>query len=97
MAKHTGKPAKMGGNSLSPQKGLASKITKKFVDKIIEGGKNKKGEKGVKGGKFTCLDIGFKNNDQLKTNTDLQMPALECCCRGESAKIEFKVNSLGEI
>jgi hypothetical protein len=32
--------------------------------------------------KFTCLDIAFKNNDQLKTNTALQM---------ESAKIEFKV------
>lgn len=28
---------------------------------------------------------------QLKTNTALQMPALECCYRGESAKIEFKV------
>jgi len=32
--------------------------------------------------KFTWLDIAFKNNDQLKTNTALQM---------ESAKIEFKV------
>jgi len=32
--------------------------------------------------RFTCLDIAFKNNDQLKTNTALQM---------ESAKIEFKV------
>lgn len=32
--------------------------------------------------KFTCLDIAFKNNDQLKTNTALQMKA---------AKIEFKV------
>jgi len=29
-----------------------------------------------------CLDIAFKNNDQLKTNTVLHM---------ESAKIEFKV------
>jgi len=28
------------------------------------------------------LDIGFKDNDQLKTNTTLQM---------EAAKIEFKV------
>jgi hypothetical protein len=32
--------------------------------------------------RFTCLDIGFKNNDQLKTNTALQT---------EPAKIEFKV------
>ena len=32
--------------------------------------------------RFTCLDVAFKNNDQLKTNTALQM---------ESAKIEFKV------
>jgi hypothetical protein len=32
--------------------------------------------------KFTCLDIGFKNNDQLKTNTALHK---------EAAKIEFKV------
>jgi hypothetical protein len=76
---------------------LAPKITKKFVDKIIEGDKGdkgdkgEKGEKGEKGGKgeksvkcerFTCLDIAFKDNDQLKTNTSLQMKA---------AKIEFKV------
>jgi len=32
--------------------------------------------------KFTCLDIAFKNNDQLKTNTGLQM---------EAGKTEFKV------
>jgi adenine-specific DNA-methyltransferase len=32
--------------------------------------------------KFTCLDISFKNNDQLKTNTALQMKA---------ERIEFKV------
>ncbi len=32
--------------------------------------------------KFTCLDTAFKNNDQLKTNTALQM---------EAEKIEFKV------
>ena len=30
----------------------------------------------------TCLDTAFKNNDQLKTNTALQM---------EAEKIEFKV------
>jgi len=30
----------------------------------------------------TCLDAAFKDNDQLKTNTALQMDA---------AKIEFKV------
>ena len=51
---------------------LASKITKKFVDKVLA----------EKPEKFTCLDIAFKDNDQLKTNTALQM---------ESAKIEFKV------
>jgi adenine-specific DNA-methyltransferase len=51
---------------------LAEKITKKFVDKVLA-------EKPVQ---FTCLDIAFKNNDQLKTNTALQM---------EAAKIEFKV------
>ena len=50
--------------------------------------KVRKVKKGVKGGKgckcerFTCLDAAFKNNDQLKTNTALQM---------EAAKIEFKV------
>jgi len=32
--------------------------------------------------KFTCLDIGFENNDQLKTNTALHK---------EAAKIESKV------
>ena len=32
--------------------------------------------------KFTCLDMAFKNDDQLKTNTALQM---------DSAKIVFKV------
>jgi len=31
---------------------------------------------------FTCLDIAFMNNDQLKTNTVLHK---------EAAKIEFKV------
>ncbi|MHC4573442.1 MAG: site-specific DNA-methyltransferase [Planctomycetota bacterium] len=51
---------------------LAAKITKKFVDKILA----------EKPEKFTCLDAAFKNNDQLKTNTALQM---------EAAKIEFKV------
>ena len=51
---------------------LGSKITKKFVDKVLE----------EKPERFTCLDIAFKNNDQLKTNTALQM---------EAGKIEFKV------
>jgi hypothetical protein len=32
--------------------------------------------------KFTCLNLAFKDNDQLKTNTALQL---------EAAKIEFKV------
>jgi hypothetical protein len=32
--------------------------------------------------RFICLDIAFKKNDQLKTNTAMQM---------ETAKIEFKV------
>ena len=31
--------------------------------------------------RFTCLDIGFRNNDQLKINTALHT---------EAAKIEFK-------
>jgi adenine-specific DNA-methyltransferase len=44
---------------------LADKITKKLVEKIIKG----------KPEKFTCLDVAFKNNDQLKTNTALQMEA----------------------
>lgn len=51
---------------------LAPKITKKFVDKVLA----------EKPERFTCLDIAFKNNDQLKTNTSLQM---------EAEKIEFKV------
>jgi len=51
---------------------LAPKITKKFVDKVLS----------EKPERFTCLDIGFKNNDQLKTNTALQM---------EAGKVEFKV------
>ena len=51
---------------------LAEKITKKLVEKILK----------EKPERFTCLDIAFKNNDQLKTNTALQM---------EAAKIEFKV------
>jgi len=32
--------------------------------------------------KFTCLNVAFKNNGQLKTNTALQM---------EAEKIHFKV------
>ena len=51
---------------------LAEKITKKFVERIIK----------EKPEKFTCLDGAFKDNDQLKTNTALQM---------EAEKIEFKV------
>ncbi|MDD5063359.1 MAG: site-specific DNA-methyltransferase [Phycisphaerae bacterium] len=51
---------------------LADKITKKLVEKITK----------EKPERFTCLDIAFKNNDQLKTNTALQM---------EAEKIEFKV------
>ncbi|MBU1259677.1 MAG: site-specific DNA-methyltransferase [Planctomycetes bacterium] len=51
---------------------LADKITKKLVEKIIQ----------LKPEKFTCLDVAFKDNDQLKTNTALQM---------EAEKIEFKV------
>lgn len=51
---------------------LAGRITKKFVDKVLKD----------KPERFTCLDIAFKDNDQLKTNTALQM---------ESAKVEFKV------
>jgi len=51
---------------------LDLKITKKFVDKVLA----------EKPERFTCLDAAFKNNDQLKTNTALQM---------ENAKIEFKV------
>ena len=51
---------------------LAEKVTKKFIDKMIK----------EKPEKFTCLDAAFKDNDQLKTNTALQMDA---------EKIEFKV------
>jgi len=51
---------------------LAPKITKKFVEKVLS----------EKPERFTCLDIAFKNNDQLKTNTALQM---------EAEKIEFKI------
>ncbi|OHB77659.1 MAG: hypothetical protein A2Z25_04720 [Planctomycetes bacterium RBG_16_55_9] len=51
---------------------LDMKVTKKFVDKVLA----------EKPERFTCLDVAFKNNDQLKTNTALQM---------EGAKIEFKV------
>ena len=53
---------------------LDTKITKKFVDKVLS--------EEPKPERFTCLDAAFKNNDQLKTNTALQM---------EAAKIEFKV------
>jgi len=51
---------------------LAEKITRKLAEKILK----------EKPQKFTCLDTAFKNNDQLKTNTALQM---------EAEKIEFKV------
>ena len=51
---------------------LDLKITKKFIDMVLT----------EKPERFTCLDVAFKNNDQLKTNTALQM---------EAAKIEFKV------
>jgi len=50
----------------------ADKITKKLAEKILK----------EKPQKFTCLDTAFKNNDQLKTNTALQM---------EAENIEFKV------
>jgi len=53
---------------------LAGEITKKLVDKVLA----------EKPEKFTCLDTAFKNNDQLKTNTALQMKAQE-------PEIEFKV------
>jgi len=42
---------------------LDIKITKKSVDKVLA----------EKPERFTCLDAAFKNNDQLKTNTALQM------------------------
>ena len=45
---------------------------KKFADKIVKD----------KPQKFTCLDAAFKDNDQLKTNTALQI---------ESSKVQFKV------
>jgi adenine-specific DNA-methyltransferase len=51
---------------------LEDKITKKLVDAILK----EKPEKSL------CLDRAFENNDQLKTNTILQM---------EAEKIEFKV------
>ncbi len=51
---------------------LEEKITKGLVDKIL----SQKPEKCI------CLDRAFKDNDQLKTNTALQM---------EGEKIEFKV------
>ncbi len=51
---------------------LADKITKKLIEKVLK----------EKPERFTCLDIAFKNNDQLKTNTALQM---------EAEKIDFKV------
>jgi adenine-specific DNA-methyltransferase len=51
---------------------LAEKITKKLVEKVLKD----------KPERFTCLDVAFKNNDQLKTNTALQM---------EAEKIEFKI------
>jgi len=51
---------------------LRRKITTKLAEKKID----------VKPERFTCLDIGVKNNNQLKTNTALKM---------EAAKIEFKV------
>ena|SRR3990170_8835900 len=53
---------------------LDSKITKKFVDKVLED----------KPERFTCFDIAFKNNDQLKTNTALQM-------KSQEPEIDFKV------
>ena len=53
---------------------LADKITKKLAEKILK----------EKPQKFTCLDTAFKNNDQLKTNTALQMKAQE-------PEIEFMV------
>jgi len=53
---------------------LAPKITKKLVDKVLS----------QKPEKFTCLDIAFKDNDQLKTNTALQM-------KSQEPEIDFKV------
>ena len=51
---------------------LAERMTKTFVEKVLK----------EKPERFTCLDVEFKNNDQLKTNTALQM---------EAEKIDFKV------
>lgn len=51
---------------------LEDKITQKLIDNIIK----------AKPEKFLCLDKAFSGNDQLKTNTSLQM---------ESGKIDFKV------
>lgn len=51
---------------------LEKNITKSLIDKILK----------LKPEKFICLDRAFESNDQLKTNTALQM---------ESEKIEFKV------
>ncbi len=51
---------------------LEEKITKGLIEKITK----------TKPQKFLCLDRAFGNNDQLKTNTALQM---------EAEKIEFKV------
>jgi len=51
---------------------LEDKITQKFIDAIIK----------AKPEKVICLDKAFSGNDQLKTNTSLQMKA---------EKIDFKV------
>ena len=51
---------------------LEKSITKSLIDKILK----------IRPEKFICLDRAFESNDQLKTNTALQM---------ESEKIEFKV------
>jgi len=51
---------------------LEDKISKDFIDHVID----------QKPLKVICLDRAFAGNDQLKTNTHLQM---------ESAKIDFKV------
>jgi len=51
---------------------LEDKVTQKLIDTILK----------AKPEKFLCLDKAFSGNDQLKTNTALQM---------ESEKIDFKV------
>ena len=51
---------------------LEDKLTQKLVDTILK----------IKPKKCICLDKAFSGNDQLKTNTALQM---------ESGKIDFKV------